>query len=283
MIAENRFSHHSELAIPEYRSPRRHILFDFAAVLTALLLATLVTAQAGSAYSDTDQPDGVADVEWGSAPSWPFRGVVAHYGDEAQYMPWLEYRDTDELGLQFLDTERNQVSYVLLDHYLDSDELICAWVQSSYDANGITWVWREGLVSRGRRSWYVPWGDFAYPLFSDDVADVIDSEADSEYDPDYSSNTVSIGADGRTLTGWRIIHDEPACGGDIVFATHAVTGEVVACGWSWSSALFVDPAVTDAAAGSDHVSVSPDRPSYEACGLLDLRQWQRALAGQDGA
>ena len=254
-----------------------------AAVTVMLSLSVLTMPPIGAAHSGTGESGNSAAVDWGLAPSWPFRGVAAHYGDEAQYAPWLEYRDTDELGLQFLDTERNQVSYVLLDRHFDSNELFCAWVQSSYDATGITWVWREGAVSRGRRSWYVPWGDFAYPLFSDDVADVIGSEDGSEYDPDYSQDTFSIGTDGRTLEGWRIIRSEPACGGDIFFATHAATGEVVACGWSWSSALFVDPAVVGAAASSEHVSVTPDRPSYEDCNLLDLRQWQHALAGRDGA
>lgn len=253
------------------------------AAVTAMLLSVLAMPPIGAAHSGTGGSGEAAALDWGLAPSWPFRGVVAHYGDEAQYMPWLEHRDTDELGLQFLDTERNQVSYVRLDRHLDSDELICAWVQSSYDTTGITWVWREGLVSRGRRSWYVPWGDFAYPLFSDDVADVIGSEADSEYDPDYSQDISSIGTDGRALEGWWVNHSEPACGGDVVFATHAATGEIVACGWSWSSALFVNPAVTDAAASSEHVSVIPDRPSYEDCNLLDLRQWQQALAGRDDA
>ena len=251
--------------------------------VAVMLLSALVMPRMGAAHSGVGESVDAAAVGWGLAPAWPFRGVVAHYGNEFQYMPWLEYRDTDELGLQFLDTERDQVSHVRLDHDLDSDELICAWTQSSYDANGITWVWRDGYISRGRRSWHIPWGDFAYPLYSDDVEDVTASEADAEYDPERSSITVSIGADGRTLTGWQIIYNEPACGGDIVYAADAVTGDVVACGWSLSSALFVDPAVTDAATNSEHMSVSPDTPTYETCGLLDVRQWQQVLTGQDDA
>lgn len=253
-----------------------------AAVVAVLLLSVSVLPEQSSAYSSIGRSDDDADVPWGLAPSWPFRGVVAHYGDESQYMPWLEYRYTDRLGLQFLDTKRNQVSYVLLDRHFDSGDLFCAWEQSSYDADGITWVWRDGGVSRGRRSWYVPWGDFAYPLFLDDVADVVGSDADSEYDEDRTSETLSAGTDGRTLAGWWVNHFEPACAGVLVFAAHAVTGDIVACGWSRSSAVFVDSAVEDAAANSEHVSVSPEAPPYEACDLLDLRQWQRVLAARDG-
>lgn len=254
-----------------------------AAITVVSLLSVLTMPPIGAAHSGTGESGDSAAVGWGLAPSWPFRGVAAHYGYEAPHMPWLEYRVTDELGLQFLDTERNQVSYVLLDRDFDPGELICAWVQSSYAAAGITWVLREGLVNRGKRSWYVPWGDFAYPLFSDDVADVVGSEAESEYDPDYSQATFSIGTDGRTLEGWWVNPSEPACADALVFATHAATGGVVACGWSWASALFVDPAVADSTVTAEQASVIPDEPSYEDCSLLDLRQWQQALAGRDDA
>lgn len=256
--------------------------FSATAGLVVLLLFAFCVVFGSPVRAESGDSKDVQDVNWGLAPLWPFRGVVAHYGDESQYMPWLEYRNTDELGLQFLDTEHNLVSHVLLDHYFNAGELICAWVQSSYDADGITWVWRDGYISRGRRSWYVPWGDFAYPLFFDDVADVIDSEANLEYDEDRTSETLSVGTDGRMLAGWWVNHFEPACPGVLVFATHAVTGDVVACGWSRSSALFVDPAMTSAVVSSEQVNASPDAPLYEACGLLDLRQWQQTLDEPDG-
>lgn len=253
-----------------------------AAGVALLLLSVLVPPQRSAAHSGVGEPGEAFDVDWGLAPSWPFRGVVAHYGDESQYRAELEYRYTNELGLQFLDTESNQVTYVRLDHYLDSDALICAWTQSSYSADGFTWVWRDLSISRGRRSWYVPWGEFAYPLFSDDVADVPESEADTVYDPDHSSYVIPIGTDGRLLNGWLIVLSEPACGSDIVMATHALTGEVVACSWSRSGARLVDPAMTDAAASSGSAIVSHDTPSYDTCGLMDLRQWQQMLDELDG-
>lgn len=263
------------------RMNRSRFVVAIAAVVAVLLFSVVVIPQRGSAYSSIGQPGDDVDVVWGLAPSWPFRGVVAHYGYEPQYRPWLEYRYTDRLGLQFLDTERSQVSYVLLDHFHDSNELICAWTRWSHDAEGITWILHDGTINRGRRSWYVPWGDFAYPLFLDDLENEVESKIDVEYDPDYSSFMVTIGTDGRSLRGWRSIHSEPACGGDLVFVTDARTGDAVACGWSWASAFLVDPAVRSAAASYWPVSVSPDAP-YETCGLLDLRRWRQALGEQDG-
>ena len=252
-----------------------------AAGVTVLLLSVVAMPQRGATHSGAGESNGAIDVEWGSAPPWPFSGVVAHYGYEPQYYPDLGYRDTDELGLQFLDTEFNQVSYVLLDHFIDSNELICAWTVWSHDAGGITWALRDGTISQGSRSWYVPWGDFAYPPFSDDVENEIEGKTDAEYDPEASSRTVFIGTDGRSLEGWREISSEPACWGDLVFVTDAVTGDSVACGWSWSSAFLVDSAVPRAAVSWRPVSVSPGAP-YETCDLLDLRQWQEVLDEQDG-
>lgn len=271
----------------------RRVLWLLWACSSCVLLCIPGSAGATeAAHAGTEDADVGDDVGWGSAPLWPFRGVVAQYGYESQYWPWNQGRDTDQLGLQFLDTAKNETTHVRLAHDIHSDELSCAYSLVAQDAEGVTWVIVGGLHRVKRRSWYIPWGDLAYPLFAEDVGrhfDVKDvserqlPENSSDSDRDLDSMTFYIGEDARSLTGWWEVMAEPACGGgNLVFAADNVSGDVVACGWSWATAIFVNP--DGAVPAKDVVPKvpSPRIALYEACDLLDLRQWQRVLAARDG-
>lgn len=276
------------------RGLRRRVPWLFWLCLSCALMFNLGSVGATEpAHADTGEPSVGNDIDWVPAPMWPFRGVVAQYGYEARYWPHNQKRDTDQLGLQFLDTANNETTYVRLSHDIHSDNLRCAQSLVAQDTEGVIWVIDGGLNRGNRRSWYVPWGDLAYPLFAEDVEYHFDLEgviedqrskygADSDFDLD--SMTFSIGDDGRSLMGWWQVMSEPGCGGThLLFATDTMSGDVVACGWSRATAIFVNP---DGAIPAK--SVAPKVPShemklYQTCDLLNLRQWQRVLATRDGA
>lgn len=262
-----------------YRCDRRRVSVVGCLALLAATFAFFGLDHGKEAHAGVGYAEDGADVAWGRAPDWPFEGVVAHKGGEFGHLPWTIPSYVSRHGLQFVDVKNESLTFVELIDDFDAGHFACASTSMRWSDAGLTWTLLYG--SAYARRWYVPWGDYAYPLFSSDLSHYsIRSRSNTQVgDMTTAENEVFVGLLGARFTVWSRTADEPACAATRHDLAVRSSGESQACGFSWSPIHLI----TSTATTRDHLDWVPMSPYHatddENCGTLDLKQWQEAIAG----
>ena len=267
-------------SVDEHASERCNRRGASGAICLTLLVASFAffgTGYGKEAHAGAQSMDDEVDVPWGPAPDWPFEGIVTHKGGELGYLPWTVPSYVSRHGLQFMDVQNESLIYVELMDEFDVGHFACATTSMGWSDAGLIWTLLSG--SAYPRRWYVPWGDYAYSLFSSDLSHYsIGSPLDT---PSGEMTTVGsgemLGVFDARFTVWSRIADEPACAPYRHDLAVRLSDESLACGFSWSP-IFLIASTATATDDLDWTPVSPYRATdYESCGTLDLEKWREAV------
>ena len=234
----------------------RRLLWGCAAAGCVLLSVLAAAAGAEAEGGDSQVPEGYVDVAapvWGAAPRWPFRGAVAYIGtDHALFPPTASAvpRSMDQMGVQYANADSGVVSHVLTSA---DDRLLCSGSALFVDETGVRW--RYFLLELGfSPQFFVPWGDYAYPLYLSRDDDSRRSGLpwgleSAEVDPDGNDRhgednlwAEFAGSDGHYYVLAHQASDS-ICGPSTAAYVHdAASGEQVACiGYAGSAPRLVAP------------------------------------------